>query len=491
MMHRRLLPLCVSLAFVALLVFGIDDAMARPGGGHSYSGGSSGSGGGDGGDGGGALLYLLMRLIFEMPQVGIPLAIVVGVVVFKAKTNNSSLSDWESGESIASYEQTIDLGSIRSIDPNFSHVRFNDFAYALYADAHIRRHNGEALAKLAPYLDSTVRESLAMRPPRGGHVEAVTIGSMRIRHLVLGQGDANTCISVDFESNLITNTGGSRHTHFTQETWTFIRSANVQSRPPGSPQVFNCPNCMAPFESTDDATCGYCGEVVAAGRFDWSVSTVTLSVDEERLPTLSGHAHERGSRLETVFHPMVNKNFTELHAADPTVSYESIGSRTHTIFTELNRGWSANDLSIARPFISDGMANYLGYWLGAYQQQGLRNITDNTVIERWEVARVSRDNHYDAIVVRIFAHSLDYTLNSGGKVVGGSKSSPREYTEYWTLIRAAGVKRSPLDPSACPNCGAPLKITMGGNCGFCQAHVTNGEFDWVLSKIEQDEAYVG
>jgi hypothetical protein len=32
---------------------------------------------------------------------------------------------------------------------------------------------------------------------------------------------------------------------------------------------------------------------------------------------------------------------------------------------------------------------------------------------------------------------------------------------------------------------------MGGNCEYCDAHVTAGEFDWVLSKIEQDEAYTG
>jgi hypothetical protein len=32
---------------------------------------------------------------------------------------------------------------------------------------------------------------------------------------------------------------------------------------------------------------------------------------------------------------------------------------------------------------------------------------------------------------------------------------------------------------------------MGGACNYCGAHVTNGEFDWVLATIEQDEAYTG
>jgi hypothetical protein len=32
---------------------------------------------------------------------------------------------------------------------------------------------------------------------------------------------------------------------------------------------------------------------------------------------------------------------------------------------------------------------------------------------------------------------------------------------------------------------------MAGACEHCGAHVTAGEFDWVLSKIEQDDTYRG
>jgi hypothetical protein len=32
---------------------------------------------------------------------------------------------------------------------------------------------------------------------------------------------------------------------------------------------------------------------------------------------------------------------------------------------------------------------------------------------------------------------------------------------------------------------------MAGSCEYCSVHVTAGEFDWVLSKIEQDDAYRG
>jgi hypothetical protein len=32
---------------------------------------------------------------------------------------------------------------------------------------------------------------------------------------------------------------------------------------------------------------------------------------------------------------------------------------------------------------------------------------------------------------------------------------------------------------------------MGGNCEYCGALVTSGAFDFVLGKIEQDDAYSG
>ena len=33
--------------------------------------------------------------------------------------------------------------------------------------------------------------------------------------------------------------------------------------------------------------------------------------------------------------------------------------------------------------------------------------------------------------------------------------------------------------------------TMAGLCEYCHGKITNGDFDWVLSRIEQDESYRG
>ena len=86
---------------------------------------------------------------------------------------------------------------------------------------------------------------------------------------------------------------------------------------------------------------------------------------------------------------------------------------------------------------------------------------------------------------------LDYTVNKAGDVLSGSRETPRRFSEYWTLIRGRHPGERRGDGDGCPSCGAPMQLTMAGNCEHCGTHLTLGEFDWVLSKIEQDESYRG
>jgi hypothetical protein len=131
------------------------------------------------------------------------------------------------------------------------------------------------------------------------------------------------------------------------------------------------------------------------------------------------------------------------------------------------------------------------YWIDAYRSQGLRNVLDSARLTNWTLAKVVRDKHYDAVTARIHAYGLDYTVDAADHVVGGSRTSARQYSEYWTLIRGAAVRGTPRADRSCPSCGAGLKVGMGGECEFCKKVITRGDFDWVLSTIEQDDVYRG
>jgi hypothetical protein len=211
----------------------------------------------------------------------------------------------------------------------------------------------------------------------------------------------------------------------------------------------------------------------------------------DRPPSLLGTTEEAGTDLRTILDPGFENDWTRLAADDPAVTEDALEARVALIHGELNRAWNALDLTPARGFVSDGLFDYLAYWTTAYRAQGLRNVVDGAKVTDFELVKVHRDLHYDAVTARVFATGKDYTVDGRGAVVGGSRDRDRDYSEYWTLIRAAGVRGAPKAERACPNCGAELKVEMSGQCAYCHVRVTTGRFDWVLSKIEQDDSYAG
>jgi uncharacterized Zn finger protein (UPF0148 family) len=490
-LKRRLLAGLALLALLLLLAPGA--ALARPGGGEGYSGGGDGGGDGDGG-----LVYLLIRLwiefVFAYPAVGVPLTIVIIVILVIRHKRKAAAGPqkWDYGPPKGPLPRPVsrDLDDLRQLDPEFSAVLFEDFAYALFARAHQARSSERDLEALSPYLSLAVRQHLAQRRPVGAPVSGVVIGALRVLDLTAA---APRCVvSLEYEANMTVGMSGAEHTHYVLERWRLERDAGVQSKPPEKALSFSCPNCGAPFGPEGGDRCEYCGQVVSGGHFDWNVESIELVRLEERPPALTSNVQETGTNLPTVFHPRLNARWAELVREDPAVTQEALNARLQLIYAELNAAWSRRDLDGARPYVSDGLYGYLQYWVTAYERQGLRNVLEGMRILEWKTVKVGRDRHYDALTVRLWGSGRDYTVRqTTGDVVTGDPKRDRVYSEYWTLIRGAGVKGAPRSDKSCPNCGAPLDVNMAGQCEHCGAKITSGEFDWVLSKIEQDDSYTG
>ena len=494
-MNRRLLLALGVIAVIAGL------AHARPGGGDTYSGGGGhgGGGGGGGGDGGARvvfeLIYWLIRLIIYSPAIGIPLlGIVIGFVVYSAYRQQKN-KDWDSGPPVT-LKRAASLDPLRRVDPEFSQVLFEDFAFRMFSTANRARHTQEALATLAPYVSPAAQQQLHLRTP-GELVESVVVGAMRTFRVdvpktpVDEQGRPHRMrIGIEYEANVTTEAA----TYYTVETWLFGRDATRVSKPPGATKGFPCPNCGAPWQASASGTqvCASCNEVVDNGRFDWVVEMVALSSSDERPPTVTEEVEERGTDLQTYRQPDVDHQWASLEADDPALTETNLVARLSLIHKQLNTEWSANELTSVRGLVSDGLFDYLQYWVDTYKKQGMRNQLNDMSITHTIVAKVGRDKWYDAVTIRLWATGKDFVVKSAtGDLVRGSKSSPRPYTEYWTLIRSRSRRGAPIATPNCSNCGAPLQITMSGECEHCHTHITSGEFDWVLSKIEQDDTYRG
>jgi uncharacterized Zn finger protein (UPF0148 family) len=498
-----LLATVTGLAVLAVLGLSTE-AFARPGGGDSYSGGG-GHGDSGGGDGGGALLELvfhLIRLCFYYPKIGLPLlALVVGFVVYSYYKKGQN-KDWDSGPP-AELERAIELEELRRLDPDFSQVVFEDFAFRLFSAAHRARASEAELAAVAPYVMMAAQRALLARLP-GQPVSSVVIGAMRTFRVDLpdqavdGQGRTERVrIGLEFEANVTAGPPGKARTYFSVESWLLGRAATAHSKPPGegaAAKLFPCPNCGAPWQAKGTGTqvCASCGQSVDNGRFDWTVEQISLASIDERPPTLTADVRERGTDLPTYHQAGFDSRWRALMEDDGAITEEAVVARLKMIYGRLNEAWSHGELGGVRGLVSDGLYDYLQYWVDAYRRSGLQNQLRDMRITHSALSKLVRDPSYDALTVRIWGKGKDFVVKAdGGELVRGSKTRDRSYSEYWTLIRSAARTGAVQTSASCGNCGAPLQVNMAGACEHCGAHLTRGEFDWVLSKIEQDDSYRG
>ena len=434
--------------------------------------------------------YKAFALLF-----GLPVLLLVLFIVYSRWREDQRLSHWEATQqeeedavvrATRHANVTAALAAVRSEDDAFSFVLLEDFLYALYAEAHTARANG-TLETLAPYLSTAARGTLATLPADG--IDGIVIGGMRTEAIsTLG---TTVLLDVVFTSNLAENDFvGKPAAVYMEERWRLSRDASAKSRPPARSRVIGCPSCGAPLDKTIGDKCGYCGAVSKPRELDWYVERVDILQREGRGPMLTGTTEEVGTDWPTVVDPDAKKELERLRARDPGFVWPAFVSRVGVVFSAFHTSWSSQDLSAVRPYLSDNLFEIQQYWVRAYQQQGLRNQTESPVMVTVHLARVTQDRFFDAVTVRVFASCLDYTTNADGEIVAGDRRKPREYSEYWTFIRGAGQSATPRSDGACPSCGASLAgINMVGQCTHCNAKVTSGEFDWVLSRIEQDEVY--
>ncbi|APR86987.1 cell surface protein precursor [Minicystis rosea] len=431
-------------------------------------------------------------------------AVVVAILVLLSRADSGLRGpEWESTardlddaerrrrEHVRAYGSLIDaLSAIREHDPEFSFVLFEDFVYALYAETHTARGAGK-LDALAPYLGRRTREGLEVLGFGGGRtVENVIVGSMRVERVEVGGIVAPTAVVVQFEANYAeVETQGQEHAYYTAERWTLTRAAGVKSRPPARARIVDCPNCGAPLDKIIGGTCGYCQKDVSHGEHDWVVQSIEILSREERPPFLTGTVEEVGTNDPTIVAPDVKARWTALVEKDPSLDWGAFTARIELCFRTFHEGWTKQDLKLVRAFLSDNLFQTQLYWVDAYKRQKLRNLTDGSRIVAIHLCRVVSDARFDAVTVRVFATGLDYTVNEAGEVVSGNNDRERSYSEYWTLIRGVDRTGAPRTTPACPSCGAGLDVSMAGVCRYCSAKITTGEFDWVLSRIEQDEVY--
>ncbi len=506
-MRRKFLPLFLSL--LASLSTLSTLAYARGGGGHSSGGGGHSSGGGFGGGhssgfgggggyGGGGVYYggssggspIFFFVLF--------IIVVIGILVLSRMMKNNDGED-RASELLhhsqympqAGVNQKVNLEALREFDPAFSRPVFLDFVYSLFAKLHkSRAEDAKELFELQPYFSESALSQYQILSQNVQEIRGVLISGIQlVSESMLGE---NLQLTVRLEGNYTeVDVKGHSQSYYTEETWTFQKKKGVKSKAPSAAKQINCPACGAPPKLNDDGTCGSCGRKIRSGDFDWFVDHVAVRRNQTP-PLLDETVEETGTELETLFDPEFKQEAEAFQQKHPEFKWTEFGERVKTTYFALQNAWTERKWDLVRPYESENIFQTHLYWINEYEKQNRVNVLKDIVIHKTVPVKIEEDLYYESITTRVYGSMIDYTIEaSTNKMVCGDTQSKREFTEYWTFIRTHQSPEKKKHDQGCPACGAPLKINQAGRCEYCSTLITTGDYEWVLSQIEQDETYEG
>lgn len=487
-----------------------DIADARVGGGQGFGTGGGGYSGGSGSSGGsddaiGLILYLIVRLCIEYPQIGLPLLFLFLVFLglrwwwmnrdqarqvhrHRERMHNATTTAPRSPRQRQAAEDQL-----RELDAGFSAPVLFEFVQLVHRRALEATGTG-AWAPLAPFVAPPVREALSGELSGVVAVSGVVHAGIRLESVQQRGGKLNIELML-LGSRREHGAGGGVQTWYFEERWTFSREAKARSLPPEDTLRLGCPSCGAAVETDTSGACVYCGSPITKGQLQWQAVAmrplVRRHVQPPQVGLLQG-GDEPGALVPSVVDPQLGTAYRAFCGRHSDFDQQAFLARVEGVFAELQASWSENGWERARPYVTDPLYEQLRFQVEQYREAGLRNRVEDVVVERVDLVRIRQDAWYESITVRLWASARDWVEDGQGKVVGGNQRQKRRFSEYWTFLRASGTGAGSKAVGSCPSCGAALdRINAAGICGYCDSRVVSGRFDWVLSRIDQPQVYQG
>jgi predicted lipid-binding transport protein (Tim44 family) len=382
------------------------------------------------------------------------------------------------------------VDAIRTRDANFDMETFLQRAEMTFYLVKRAINNNDSVA-VRPYLNDTlfaqISQMLQQHKSQHRHdlLESLNVRGVHVIHADLNVQQQSLLVhfdlvyrgkTLDEAQHLLADEGqDTRH----GERWTFVRAAAAVTPAAGGVTASRCPACGAELRLNLDGSCTHCRASVTNGTVDWVVAAVQPApFIGHYVDGLSGSAA-----------PTVADGIASLKAADTNFSIDAFCQRVGTGFTALQDAWCKQNLDAGRAFLSPGAYFAWRSQVETMAAEGRRNVMEQLQILRIEPMRIVHGQVFDDLTVRITASCADYEIDQSNRVVFGDRTV-RPFTEEWSFQRSVGVSSSGKPgtlENTCPRCGAPVQLTQIGECRFCKAAVTSGKFDWVVSRIEQED----
>ena len=464
--------------YVSLLVFSlsINNAIARVGSGQGH--GRTSSGGGFSGGGDGIDIGWLIYLAIKYPHVGVPALIIAAIVFYKS---GGAANVIHKQRTIKRYSHTAQknnfqngLLELKKTDSAFDENIFGQRVRKTFYSLQSYWSSGE-INKIRPFVSDGLYESFSIIYERYNHfnmrndMENVSIQSCTPIDVQISQHYQTITYKIrasaidsmrDTTSNKLI--GGSKLDESFTEYWSFIRKPGVLTLNKPGLLEGNCPNCAAPLEMMDKASCSSCGAVVHSGEYDWLLVEISQSD----------------------WQPEGNKSIpgvTEISAIDSGFNRQSIEDRVSTAFWNVRRaeffGETKKLSKYAHPELMEKLQK-------GFQQDVARYYADPAV-GTVELLNVQvNDEGLDRAYAKICWSG--HTENRSDKRVLPDYNKSRMRNEVYVFERQSGVQTEAsksLSSAHCPGCGAPASDQTHGSCEYCGTPFNDGSRDWILISI--------
>jgi predicted lipid-binding transport protein (Tim44 family) len=492
--------LCLSAAVQARTGGGSHAAVS-----HGASSGGSFGGGFGGGFGGliGLLIlvfivaYILRRVrnnsagqaLGGSPQAQAAMATLGSVI---GASNLAKIALGDMGSEAGALRRAVPPGidAIRALDPGFEMESFLQRAEMTFFLVKRGVQKNDAAA-IRPYLNDGVFNAVSqgIAQSKAQHRHAL-LESLNVRGLAVEEAQCNAqgqSIQVHFDlvyraktlndANQTVADEGQDQRH--AERWTFGRGPAARTAVNGGVIASRCPACGAELRLGLDGTCAHCKASVTNGSVDWVVVGVQPAA-------YVGYSADSSLGFAA---PSIPDGVAALTAADKDFSLGIFENRVKKAFLALQDAWCRQNLDAGRAFMSPGAYFTWSAQLETMAAEGRRNVMENVSVRAVQPVRIIHGRVFDDLTVRISAAAADFEIDNQGKIVFGDRSV-RPFMEDWTFQRSVGVATSNKPgtlENTCPSCGAPVSLTQIGECRYCKAAVTSGKFDWVVSRIDQED----
>lgn len=276
------------------------------------------------------------------------------------------------------------------------------------------------------------------------------------------------------------------------ETWTMERNDGSVSAAPDQLVALACPACSAvPGVTSDDGRCATCGQPVAGTGITW-YTTIIEQHPRRSVDTIQREAHLTAHGAPLVRAGDVHGQMAALQANVPGFDGAALMQRCIDLFYVVQGACRNGEWRATRPWCTDIAYEQVRYANEAYEMADQVHVRDEIELERIEIVRVDDDPFYTSVTVRLWWHGKDYVMDATGQVVEGNPRGTVADSACWTFQRAHGHGAVGPAITECPSCGSSIDRVDGtGTCQACQSWLCDGQFSWVLARIDSVAAFNG